>query len=454
MKNKSWLFVAFTVFVLIGQSCKRPTMLGEDLIPPYDQLHSQRQDTFTIITTTLPDDSAITSFNRLYALGSLNNAEFGKTSAAIYTQVNLPTNNLYLGPNVVVDSIVLILNYGELYGDTTATHTVSVYKMTERFITTIPYFSDAKFHYLPVSIGKKSNFIPKPKDSTIVYGKKAAPALRIKLNDAFVQEFLNPADTSKFINDTLFTGFLKGLYIETDTVSGFKNNIMLLNLFTTQSGMAVYYHNDLADSLTVMFPLNGPKVNTFTHNYTGSSALESLTNPNYTTGDSVMYVQGLTGLKAFVQIPYLENLQGVAINKAELTFTLTRPVDSLFPPPAKLMFITADSLRKNQFIYRDYASETFVSVVDQDILFSGITYDYGGNLLSGTDSLGQPVMTYKFNLTRHFQKVIQGDLPNNGFMLIVYPGYRIPNSVILGGSGHSNPSLRPYLSITYTNVAE
>nr|MBP7400081.1 DUF4270 domain-containing protein [Chitinophagales bacterium]MBP8754832.1 DUF4270 domain-containing protein [Chitinophagales bacterium]MBP9705616.1 DUF4270 domain-containing protein [Chitinophagales bacterium] len=449
-----WLIVVLTVSILISQSCKRPTMLGEDLIPPYDQLHSQRQDTFTIITTILPDDSAITSFNVFYALGSVNNTDFGKSSAGIYTQVNLPTNNLYLGPNAAVDSIVLILNYGGFYGDSTSTQTVSVYKMVDRFITTIPYFSDAKFHYLPVSIGKKSNFIPKPKDSTIVYGKKAAPALRIKMNDAFVQEFLNPADTTKFLNDTLFTNFLKGLYIETDTLSGFKNNVMLLNLYSSLSGMAVYYHNDLADSLTVLFPILGPKVNTFTHNYMGSNAFLPLTNPNYETGDSLLYVQGLTGLKAYIQIPYLKNLEGVAINKAEITFTLARPVDSIFPPPNELMFITSDSLKKNQFIYRDYATETFISVVDQDIFFSGITYDYGGNLLSGVDAFGQPVMTYKFNLTRHFQKVIQGDLPNNGFMLIVFPGYRIPNSVILGGSGHSNENLKPYLSITYTNVAE
>ncbi|HET8962997.1 MAG TPA: DUF4270 family protein, partial [Chitinophagales bacterium] len=438
----------------ISQSCKRPTMLGEDLIPPYDQLHSQRQDTFTIITTNLPDDSAITSFNVFYALGSLNNTDFGKSSAGIYTQVNLPTNNLYLGPNAVVDSIVLNLNYGGFYGDSTSTQTVNVYKMVDRFITTIPYFSDAKFHYLPVSIGKKSNFIPKPYDSTIVYGKKAAPALRIKMNDAFVQDFLNPGDTTKFLNDTLFTNFLKGLYIETDTLSGFKNNMILLNLYSSLSGMAVYYHNDLADSLTVLFPLLGPKVNTFTHNYAGTNALLPLTNPNYETGDSLLYVQGLTGLKAYIQIPYLTNLEGVAINKAEITFTLARPIDSIFPPPNELMFITSDSLKKNQFIFRDYATETFISVVDQDVIFSGITYDYGGNLLSNVDEFGQTVMTYKFNLTRHFQKVIQGDLPNNGFMLIVFPGYRIPNSVILGGSGHSNENLKPYLSITYTNVAE
>lgn len=429
-------------------------MLGEYLIPPYDQLHSQRQDTFTIITTILPEDSAITSFNVFYALGSLNNNEFGKSSAAIYTQINLPTNNLYLGPNAMVDSIVLNLDYAGLYGDTLSKHTVNVYKMVDRFTTTIPYFSDSKFHFLPVTIGKKSEFIPKPNDSTIVYGKKAAPGLRIKLNDGFVQEFMNPTDTSKFLNDTLFTDFLKGIYIETDTLAGFRNSVMLIDLYSSLSGMSVYYHNDDADSLAILFPFNGPKVNSFSHNYIGSNALMPLINPNYETGDSLLYIQGLTGLKAYIQIPYLTNLEGVAINKAEIIFKLARPIDSLFPPPSDLMFITSDSLKQNQFIFRDYASETFISVVDQDYIFSGVTYDYGGNLDSTLNEFGQQEWIYKFNLTRHFQKVIQGDLPNNGFMLIVYPGYRIPNSVILGGSGHDNENLKPYLSITYTNVAE
>ncbi|MFN3939667.1 MAG: DUF4270 domain-containing protein [Chitinophagales bacterium] len=454
MNQNRWVIGLLLVLAVLSQTCRKPTMLGDYLIPPYDKLNSERQDTFTIITTILPDDSAITSFNVSYVLGSVNNTDFGKASAHIYAQVNLPTSNLYLGPNAFIDSVVLILNYAGLYGDSTASHTVNVYKMLDRFNTTIPYYSDTRFHHLPVTIGKKSNFIPKPNDSTVVYGKKAAPALRIKLNEGFVAELNNPTDTTKFLNDTLFTDFLKGLYIEADTTAGFKNSMMFVNLYSSLSGMALYYHNDDADSLSILFPFAGPKVNRFTHNYTGAKAAESLNNPNFITGDSVLYVQGLTGLKAFIQIPYLENLEGVAINKAEIIFKVARAIDSVFPPPDDLMFITSDSLKKNQFIYRDFATETFISVVDQDYLFTGVTYDYGGELDTLINSSGEAEPVYKFNLTRHFQKVIQGDLPNNGFMLIVYPGYRIPNSVILGGSGNNNENLKPYLSITYTNVTE
>ncbi len=447
--KRSLLMPAFAGLMLLAFfSCRKSTFIGDELIPDGDFLNSERSDTFTIITQVLQDDSAVTNRNLFYSLGSINEGEqfdqFGKTFAHIYTQVNLPTNNLFLGDGAIADSAVLILDYAGLYGDSTAKHSVSVYKLIDDLNINQNYYSDTRLHYLPIAIGRKDDFIPNLKDSIQGYSFKYAPSLRIRLSDWFADELINQNDTIKFINDTTFTNFLKGLYIETDTAE-LSQSIMLFNMSSFISGITLYYKNATADSLSVSFPFNGPIINSYTHNFEGSQASASLTNP-VEEEDSIIYLQGFTGLKTYIQIPYLENLEGVSINKAELTFTvINEPESGLFALPPRLLFIESDTLLKNKYTFIDYGLEYYWSVVDQFIS----SYDYGGALDTLTEISGQQQSTYKFNLTRHFQEIIDGDIENNGFQLIVFPGYRIPNSVILGGSGSI---YEPKLSITYTHI--
>lgn len=450
-RSRNTILILLALLAIMG-ACRKPTLIGEGLIPPEDQLNSERQDTFTVITTVLREDSAVTNFNLFFPLGSLDQEFIGKSSASLYIQPLLPTNDLFLGEEPVIDSIVLVLDYAALYGDTNAVHSVNVYKVIEEFDRQSNYLSDQRLLTLPEPIGRKAGFVPNLDDSVDVLGVRQAPQLRIRLSDGFAQQFGDDSDTVKFQNDTTFTQFLKGLYVEADTSGGHSNSIMVLNLQDANSGLVLYYSNETADSLQAVFPLFGNRFSTYTHDYTGTEAGELLSSPDPPEGDSILYLQGLTGLKAKVTVPYLDSLDGIAINKAEFVFPLRLENDTLFPAPGRLLLIEGDSLNRNEFFYIDYNSETYISVVDQDFLFSGINYDYGGQLDTVVNRNGESIPAYRFNLTRHFQKILQGDIDNDGFMLIVYPGYRIPNAVTLYGTGTTNEDYSPYLSITFTYV--
>lgn len=439
--------VLFSIAFIV--SCRKSTLIGDELIPDSDFLHSQRTDTFRIITTTTFDDSAVTSLNLFYSLGSLESDTFGKVSANIYTQVLLPSSNLYFGVNPVVDSVVLLLDYAGLYGSLTAQHSLNVYKLLEDIDASRLYYSNSKLHDLPVLIGSKHDFVPNTTDSIEVLGTKYPAHLRIKLSDWFAQELINSSDTTRFIDNTRFTDFLKGFLIETDT-TGTGNSVMHFDLASFVSGMAMYYKNDASDSLVTVFPFSGTKYNYYTHNYAGIDPVISnyLTDPDTVNGDAETFVSGFAGLKTYVQIPTLTNLQNVGINKAELIFTVEGTPDTTFSAPPALLLVKTDSTLKNKFAAVSYASEIYYSIVDQ-----GTTgFDYGGKLDTIVNRFGQTVYVYKYDLSLYFQDIILGREENNGMMLICYAGNRLPNGVRLCGSDFPDTTKRPYLSITYTLV--
>lgn len=444
------LFILFAVIgvMTLGESCKKPNFIGEDLLPEEDLLNSNRIDTFQIITYTEKEDSVVTSQNIFYALGSLNSDTYGKTTAGIYAQIKLPTNNLNFGEGAVLDSIVLTMDYAAFYGDAEAQQSISVYRMTEHMQSGRLYYSDTRFHILPVALGKKT-FVPNLTDSVVLNnGASQEPHLRIKLYDSFGSNIIN-LDTLVLENDTTFLSFLPGFYIEADTSAGYSNSMMYFDMASTISGVSVYYHNNEADSLNVRFPFTGVKTNRFTHNYPSEAAVTAyLNSPNTTIGDPITYVQGLGGLRTIVKIPTIENLEDVSINNAELTVYVSGGSSSQFPYPPKLYLSQLDSSGHNFYYLQLYSYEIYSSIVD-DVLG---TNEIGGVPTMVTDRFGTPALVCKYNITRHIQEIIEGSVTNYGFALSCFPGNRLANSLTLAGSNCLRFTNRPYLTITYTTI--
>ena len=318
MKNAALIIVGG--LMILTASCRKSNFIGEELLPEEDFLNSTRVDTFKIVTYTETDDSVVTSQNVFFALGSISSERYGNSTGNIYSQVMLPTNNLFFGDAPGIDSIVVTMDYAGYYGDTEARHTVSVYRMIERMESGKLYYSDARFHVLPIAIGKKKEFVPNLSDSVVLAdGSIYEPHLRIKLFDSFGQNLLD-LDTTILENDTSFLQFLQGIYIETDTITdGFSNGIMYFDMTSTLSGLRIYYHNSEADSLSVVLPFTGVKSNRFTHSYSAATPVQSaLLFPDSINGEQNTYVQGFGGLRTIVKFPTLKNLQDVSINKAEL----------------------------------------------------------------------------------------------------------------------------------------
>lgn len=146
MKNK--VLFLLVGLVLLGASCRKSNFIGEDLIPDGDHLQSEHTDTFSVITYTALGDSVVTSQNVYYALGSLESDKFGKSTAGIYAQLRLPTNNIFFGNGSAVDSVVLTLDYAGYYGDTTQFHKVNVYRLVQPLQSGRLYYSDTKLNVI------------------------------------------------------------------------------------------------------------------------------------------------------------------------------------------------------------------------------------------------------------------------------------------------------------------
>jgi len=438
-------------WMIILASCDKDNFLGKDLLPEEDLLNSIRVDTFRIVTYTDLEDSIVTSQNPFYALGSLDNERYGKSTASIYAQMLLPAANLFFGDLPVVDSVVMTLDYSGYHGDTTALHSVSILRMIEPLFNTRNYHSDEKFKTLPIPVGKKTDFKANFLDSvTLADGSKWEPHLRINLFESFGRNIVN-LDSNILASDTSFIEYLQGLCISPDTLTaGFVNGIMFFDLASEISGVRIYYHNNLADSLSILFPFSGVKVNGFTHTYGAETeAYQALMTPDTTLGDALTYVQGFGGLRTIVKLPTLTDLQDVSVNKAEIIFTMTNDGARFFPAPPKVALVQLDSLQHNYYYYYLYSFELYSSIIDDNL---GNT-DIGGIAVKTIrEESGRVVYEYRYNITKHVQDILEGDLENNGFALVSFPGNRVPNAVTLGGPQCLREEFRPRFSITYTTI--
>lgn len=201
MNHRSYfsLFIAtlFAVAILFS-ACRKindPTELGDDLIPPVDNINTF-DTTLTVLayndTISIIDDSIRLEAGDAHFLGKINNDPlFGSTDARIFLQLKPPAFP-YAFRNkpdsiVAVDSIVLVLNYRETYGDTNAVQTVNVYELDQ----------SSKFQYDSSYLVRRNNFTYSNllgsrsfapnilNDSVKAFGDTAKNQLRIKLDNSF-----------------------------------------------------------------------------------------------------------------------------------------------------------------------------------------------------------------------------------------------------------------------------
>ncbi len=399
-------------------SCNDPNGLGMDLLPSTDliNVHSKviREDisAFTHVEDSIKTDEATNSL-----LGSINDPVFGNTTVDFATQFRLVKFPEY-GTNPVVDSVKFYLYYRYLYGDTVTPQKIRIYELESSINYDATYKNEDLKEKASNTLLGEYEFIPKVElDSTTadtIYQLLAIPI------DPSLGEKLISADSLDLVNNDVFLQFFKGLYIETEKVSGDGGTILTLEA-TTNSALVVYYNNDSnrqaaePDTMSIAYYITdfSARLNRFNHDYSGT-AFENHLNSE-TEQDSLIYIQATGGLQSKIQIANLEGWNdsvNVAINKAELIFeidTLASEIDK-FPPPNQLLFTIIDEDGK-QYLPKDYVfSPTF----------------YGGSLRSD--------YTYRFNITQHLQQIIDGETGNHGFYLTTALKNSEAKRVVLKGS--------------------
>ncbi len=441
MKHIRLIFL--TAFALVQLlSCQDPTTLGTDLLSE-DQARVGFSDTVRLVGRSVLSDSVRTYSDnpanqlRSYPFGRMQEPLLGLAEASIYLQVRPE----FFKPDFAgaqLDSVVLVLPYDTtgVYGDLDASYGIEVYRMTEQMDRRQTYFSSASFATDPSPVGSHT-FVPNLDTITVLEyvgdsqeREVSFSHLRVPLDPAFGESLL-ALDTTQIESDSAFLEQLNGLYLRpTLPTPGLLS--FSLNEPGYLGGIYLYFQQD-GNMRQFQFAVEqlSARVPTYTLDYAGSQFGPLIDDPD--AGDSVLVVQGLSGLNARLDLGDLSAFEELVINKAELTLTLQDYPgnDTLVYPPAEQLLLS-------------YETPAGVVTLISDVVL-GLNNNQLGTVFGGR--LDPESGTYTMNLTSHLQEVINGEVPSNLIVSLLGKPEN-PGRTVLYGVGHPEFGLKMRIAFT------
>jgi hypothetical protein len=375
---------------------------------------------FDFGTDPLLNDSARSAYSDEQFLGLITNDPiFGKTDARMFLELK-PSffRHTFLNKpdSLFIDSVVLILDYIETYGDSTVPQTVNVYELDQSNIFKTHGIQDSAYFIRQNNLTYSNllgstTFVPHTlNDSVMARWDTTSHQLRIRLNDAFGDRLLKYDTTfagpnNAYYSDSVFKSKLKGFALQ--SVSG-GNAIMGFDLMGENTKLAIYYsyfkNTPNIDTTVAFFSFSGntssASANYIQRDYSGTPVLAA---QGGTTPDPEIYIQNTPGTFATLKIPALPNLNNRVVHRAELIAEQVYHVsDSMFPAP--------------NYLYLDAYSPTLgkFRTIPYDVVFDGQAFNFGSfgvSPVNTTDAGGNVVRTWKFNLTRYVQHVVNDTEP-------------------------------------------
>lgn len=420
-------------------ACSQSGIIGSDLLQQ-DRLDIEFTDSVRFQAYIQKTDSILTfdpagNFLGSFLCGQFADPVFGLTDAVISAQLRFTPNSPPAFQGAVLDSMVLILPYqpARLYGDTTETYQLDVFRLEEDLTDTATYYSNRIFAAAQL-IGSAS-FLPRRYDSIeiLLHGTTDSlvslpPQVRIRLDDAFAQALM--ADTLTLKSDSAFVDVYKGIQIR----GGSQNKGLLsFNLESGLAGLTAYYHVDtIPRQYTFRFTSLSPRVVSFVNDYAGA-VVESFLQDS-TLGDSLLFVQGMSGVGIVVEIPDTSLLKGKIVNRAELElFIATMPEDGgyAFAPVTQLIVSQIKEDGSLQAI-----RDVVVGIGRQDL----------ANFFGGVPQEGMP-QSYTLNLSAYFKELKNGKASNR-IMITPLTRAERANRVVVYGPKHSLYPAKIKLSLT------
>lgn len=453
------LTLLISLFIL--SACKNPDSIGLEVDPRY-AIHGVFTDTFTVRTNTVREDTVNTFSLKKYPLGYSKDPVFGTTEANIALSLMLPNDNQTFGARPVLDSAVLVLKYGDFYGDSLqSSYRINVHQLQKKLEGNARYSNRSNFSFNNTVIGSKSvrvSLKDSVKVTEIIKGKpdiakNRAPQVRIPINPSFITNNFFNASSANFVNNSAFSDFIKGLYLTIDkTQSTGSGGILFFDLISDNaSALELYYKSEngtSADTTMLNFKIAAssaaPVAANFSNNYTGTSIQTQLNNPNKQFLST--YVQGLAGLRTKVNFPYLTSLKAlgnITINKAELVID-AEGGSAPFTPIRRLMLYRTDIAHQRQLL--PDLSNTDIRAISEG--------GFGGIY----DSVKK---RYKFSITSYVQDIIDGKIKQfdtfiapadikDDRMTAIFPSASVAGRSILGTK--DNPVYKMRLNIIYTKT--
>ncbi len=434
------VFILSASFLFMLQACKKDGAL----VPDFEEntTFSSFSDTTQITTNTRRGDSVLADQIAIGLVGEYRDSSFGYTKASIHVQPRLNTNALIFSDNlqlVTVDSVVLSLEYGGFYGDTSVIQTFEVSRINQELFDSAKYYSDVIIstestplatHQFGTSPNFKSRINQPDNIGNVDTINLDVPQLRINLGKALGEEIISKQGGTELSNSENFVKFFNGLKITPVNNSGLTDNeaaILYFRLTATDTKMTIYYTDDTTKKF-VDFPINtlSSRFNTFEHDYTGSAAETASQNQN----TNLAYVQAMAGVETTIKFPTLrEKLGGKAlVNKAELIIPAADGSYSNNVGKAERLIVASRN--------SDGALQFIPDALTNSDLFGG-EYDPEKN-------------EYKFNISRYIQSYLNGSENENGLTLLVSGSAVKAERVVIFNENNSANKIR--LNLYYTNT--
>ncbi len=428
-----------SLVVLTLINCKKEdNFIGSEL--QKEDLGVNQLTNFNIITYTTKADSLRADELSTATLGSMNDPDVGKTESSFYTQLRLPVDNVDFAGNgslsdIVLDSVVLTLEYSDYYGSLDA-QSFEVLELTEDMYIDSAYYNGKSFTSNPTNLvvpGSRSQ-VPNPNAASLSGTDSVRAQLRLKLDNSFGQKIIDESGNNTLSDNDNFLQFLKGIEVKVNNPGQATNQgaILLLDLISLNSAVTLHYR-DTAEKDTLSFDLlmntNCARVNKNVHDYSGTLVANQLADS--TLGSDKVYVQGLEGLKTEVNLTDVMRLKdsNIIINKAVLKIPVDNTAGNDFDPIEQILIIR----NENDLKYL---------LLDQT-MFSG---------QAGLDNVGgqwnEDDNQYEFTITRYLNNLLNGNFPNNRLTLETISAMVTPNRTVF--YGHNSVVKKPMLTITYT----
>lgn len=458
----SLILLLFSYLFHIG--CNEPTLIGEDLAEE-DRLNINFTDTASLEASVMKLDrivgydtigSTITGSVFQYAVGRLQDPVFGNSVAELSFQIRLNESLLDVRAldSLKIDSVILGLQYEPssrkdliaFFGDTMAMQQIDVHLLTDPLDDRRNYLTDELQAYDPIPVSTKGPFVANRTDSVYFIeldtAERRLPAqLRIPLDTARVGRRIVEVlqDSINLITSNFIKAF-PGFHIR----SSADNNSMLgFSIPSSFSELTLYY--TVADTISkkMDFPISGLYVRApfYEHDHS-TGTIQNILDTG--SGDSLAFVQGMSGVLTRVSFPHASAFRGSLINKAELELTLAKlPEDNNdgFEPPVRFMIGRLDGEAGN---FTDIEDVSRVFTWFRDI--SNWTRLLGGTpdeRIVGNDTL----TVYRINITSYFQDVVDGKIDDE---LVIYPFFmrQSPQRIVFFGPSHSYNPMQ--LRVSYT----
>jgi hypothetical protein len=425
------LWIAIAGVLISFSSCKKineATALGGGLIPAVDNIHTfdttisieAFNDLFTLGgVDALKEDSTRSRYSDMQFLGRISSDPFfGRTEAEMYFELRPSVFPFYFKnkptlDSLLLDSVVLVLDHVETYGDSTVPQTVNVYEITSdvRADTFYMVRSNSEFTVSPTTLGSRTFSPSSLGDSVKAYLDTTANQLRIKLNNSFGERLLlydSTGANNAYSTDSAFRSKFKGFALK--SVSG-GNALMGFNLQGANTKLALYYRYyhgagtdlDTAVQYFVFKPYSSYGANaTASHNYVKRdyAGTPLLAAQGGTSPDPFVYIQNEPGSFAVIKTPDLHSLNNRVVHRAELIAEQVYDAsDTLFPVP--------------RFLYLDAYDSTNAKYqnVPYDVIYDATSStfnlgSFGAAPQNALDGGGKVIKTWKFNITRYVQHVV------------------------------------------------